>query len=300
MQVIKLLIIGSKGFIGSHCTSYFLKKGWDVYMADIIESFETNYIKLDPAITNFDVLFKNKKFDVCINCSGSANVSYSFENPSVDFNLNVLNVQKILCSILQNNIDCKFINISSAAVYGNPLTLPIIELHEPNPLSPYGLHKLQSELLLKGYHDYFGLKTTSLRVFSVFGPGLKKQLFWDLYKKAMISESVELFGNGNETRDFIFINDFLNALGLVIKNSKFNGDVINIANGQQISIKSVTQIFKHNFHKNVSFVFSGVTKVGDPSNWQADINCLKSYGYKQSYDFEEGVKLVLAWMKENQ
>ena len=148
----KILIIGSKGFIGSHCADYFKSMGAAVYQADVNESMDVNSYTIERHNSDFSLPFQEHQFDVCINASGSAHVGFSFENPSKDFELNVINVQKILVAIRDYNRDCKFINFSSAAVYGNPQFLPISENSACKPLSPYGFHKLQSELLLTEYH----------------------------------------------------------------------------------------------------------------------------------------------------
>ena len=296
----KLLIIGSKGFIGKHCVDFFSKNGNFVYEADIIDDDATNYFKLNPSYTDFNRIFENNKFDICINCSGSANVSFSFENPEIDFELNVVNVQKLLAAILIHNSDCKFINFSSAAVYGNPKSLPIKENFILKPLSPYGFHKLQSEFLLKEYHKFFNLKTCSLRVFSAYGPGLRKQLFWDLFLKCSQENFIKLYGTGNESRDFIYIDDLLQAVDLVIYKSSFKGEVFNVASGKEVSIKEATEIFLKYISTETKLNFSGEQKKGDPNNWLADISSLTKLGFKQKVSFELGIKNVVKWMKEDQ
>ena len=112
----KILIIGSKGFIGSHCVDYFAVKGFEVFQADVNVSLESNYYPIEQQNSDFSLPFREHQFDVCINASGSAHVGFSFENPSKDFELNVVNVQKILVAIRDYNNNCKFINFSSAAV----------------------------------------------------------------------------------------------------------------------------------------------------------------------------------------
>src|SRR5215207_8346125 len=116
----RILVVGSRGFIGSHCAKYYSKKGNDVWCADVWPSDEANYFQLEKENTNFETIFLKQNFDVCINASGSANVNFSFQNPAVDFELNVINVHKLLVAIRQHNATCKLINFSSAAVYGNP------------------------------------------------------------------------------------------------------------------------------------------------------------------------------------
>ncbi len=294
----KILIIGSKGFIGSHCFSYFVSKGYDVTGCDVMKTQEKNYIDLNSKGFSLDQLFRDHQFNYCINAAGSAHVSYSFEHPEKDFELNVSLVINLLGAIKNNAPDCRFINFSSAAVYGNPSVLPIEEKTEVKPLSPYGYHKLLSENLLLEYYRFFNLKTCSLRVFSAYGEGLKKQLFWDLYNKMMHTDTVELYGTGMESRDFIYIGDLVRLVDIIIQKADFKGELYNIANGEEIFIKDAVAIFvkEHGWKGNVSF--SGEEKTGDPLNWKSDIQKIKSLGYVRNYSFTDGVKQYCKWLKD--
>jgi UDP-glucose 4-epimerase len=294
----KILIIGSKGFIGSHCVDYFKAKGFEVFQADVNESPSINFYKIETQNSSFSTPFKEHQFDVCINASGSAHVGFSFENPSQDFELNVVNVQKILIAIRDFNSSCKFINFSSAAVYGNPQFLPITENSNCKPLSPYGFHKLQSELLLTEYHKFFGLNTCSLRVFSAYGPRLKKQLFWDLYQKSLQNDVISLFGTGNETRDFIYIDDLLQIIDIVIQNSTFQGSMYNVASAVKTTIAEAAQIFIAAFSSEKNLKFSGELKEGDPIHWLADMDLLKNKGFQPQFDLYLGLKKYAEWLKE--
>lgn len=294
----KILIIGSKGFIGSNCVEYFRFKGFEVFQADVNSSFESNYYQIEIQNSDFSSPFKEHLFDVCINASGSAHVGFSFENPSIDFELNVVNVQKILVAIRDYNSNCMFVNFSSAAVYGNPKLLPITENSLCSPLSPYGFHKLQSELLLTEYHNFFRLKTCSLRVFSAYGPGLKKQLFWDLYQKAIQNDEVLLFGTGKETRDFIYIDDLMQVLDLVLQKSPFQGSIYNVASQVETTIAEAAQVFIKAFSLEKKIVFNGDVKIGDPNNWLADMEKLKKYGFEPQFNLYFGLKKYTEWLKE--
>ena len=295
----KILIIGCKGFIGSHCVEYYQTKGFEVFQADVDASEETNYYKIESQNSDFSLLFQERQFNVCINASGSAHVGFSFENPTKDFELNVVNVQKILVAVRDYNPNCKFINFSSAAVYGNPAELPIKETHECKPLSPYGFHKLQSELLLTEYFNFFGLKTCSLRVFSAYGPKLKKQLFWDLYQKIIQDDDIFLFGTGNETRDFIYIEDLMQILDLVIQHSPFQGSIYNVASQVETSIAEAAKVFLNEYSTDKKVVFNGKVKIGDPNNWLADTEILTNYGFKPQYNISSGLKKYVEWLQEN-
>ena len=294
----KILIIGSNGFIGSHCVDYFSSKGFKVFLADISVSSVVNYYQIESQNSDFSKPFREHQFDVCINASGSAHVGFSFENPSKDFELNVINVQKILVAIRDFNKECKFINFSSAAVYGNPQVLPITEDSVCKPLSPYGFHKLQSELLLTEYHKFFGLNTCSLRIFSAYGPGLKKQLFWDLFQKASKENVVSLFGTGNETRDFIYIDDLIQIIDLVIHNSTFEGCIYNVGNNIETTIAEAAQLFINAFSPGKEIEFNGEEKIGDPNNWLSDNSKIVELGYEKTTSFADGVKKYVLWAKE--
>ena len=189
----KILIIGSRGFIGHHLFSYFSEKGNEVWGTDVVDDYinKERYFLIDASNSDYSSVFQSAEFDLCVNCSGAANVPESLKNPLRDYYLNTVNVFKILEAIRKFQPACKFINLSSAAVYGNPKQMPVKEDARPDPLSPYGFHKLQAEQICKEFYDFYNIRTCSLRIFSVYGPGLKKQLFWDLYNKA--KKGVSLF-----------------------------------------------------------------------------------------------------------
>ena len=296
----KLLIIGSKGFIGSSCLDYFKSK-FDVWGCDVVVDYtDERYFLMDSSLIDFDHVFKNIQFDICINCSGAASVYDSIINPRRDFFLNSVNVFLILDAIRKYNANCKFLNLSTAAVYGNPIDLPIKETDKIQPVSPYGFHKMQAEEHCDNFFKTFGLNTCSARIFSAFGPGLKKQLFWDIYSKTKKGDSIQFYGTGRETRDFIFIEDLVHALEAIVNNAPFEGEKINVASGIEISIKTavIAMLNELKWKKNFSFV--GQIRDGDPLNWCADISTLVSYGFKAEFSLQNGLKIYSAWLKENE
>jgi dTDP-glucose 4,6-dehydratase/UDP-glucose 4-epimerase len=296
--MIKVLIIGAKGFIGTHLTKY-LKNHFEVYPCDIVLDSETpNFIFLDPLSSDFTNVFKETSFDFCINCSGAANVGDSIKDPLRDFTLNTVNVFGILDSIRRYNPDCKFINLSSAAVYGNPQYLPIDEKHPLNPISPYGHHKLYAEQLCKEFTELYNLKTCSLRIFSAYGRGLRKQLFWDLNKKIATTNLVELSGTGSESRDFIHINDVVESIVIAMNMSTFKADLINVASGIETEISEAARTFYSNFDKKISVKFSGKFRAGDPKNWVANIDKITQMGFVQGTSLQEGLKNYKEWIVE--
>lgn len=298
--MMRILIIGSKGFIGSYAYKYFSnKENTECWGCDVVVDYnEKQYILLDAINSDFHDPFEMLQFDVCINCSGAASVPDSFKNPQRDFNLNVYTVVKILDAIRKHAPSCRFVNLSSAAVYGNPRQLPVKESDPCSPVSPYGFHKQFAENICLEYHTYFQLKTCSLRIFSAYGPGLSKQLLWDIYQKTIASESITLFGSGQETRDFIYIHDLIFAIDKIVENGTFDGAIYNVANGVEISILNLATILIAALNFKGSLSFSGDNRTGDPVNWQADISKLQNLGYEQKYSIEEGIKNFAGWVIE--
>ena len=295
----KILIIGSEGFIGSNLVAYFSElERISVYKCDIIENpiNDNNYVFYNGS--NFKKIFSDVKFDICINASGAANVSNSIHNPAFDYSLNVSHVFNILEAIRQTNNPCKFIQFSSAAVYGNPKQLPISELENINPLSPYGYHKWQSELLCEEFYKLYNIPSVILRVYSVYGAGLKKQLFWDLYNKAKTTDELVIYGTGNESRDFIYIDDLSKSIQKIIEYDKFNASIYNVANGEEIFIKNAVAYFFTCLDWKGKYKFSGEKREGDPLNWKSDIDRLRNVGYKPTVSFEEGIQRYCQWLKE--
>jgi UDP-glucose 4-epimerase len=294
----KILIIGSEGFIGSNLVSYFTAKGVTVYKCDIVKKQidDVNYSYYDG--TNFREIFSDVKYDLCINASGAANVSNSIHNPALDFSLNVSHVFNILEAIRGTQNPCKFIQFSSAAVYGNPKHLPINEIDCINPLSPYGFHKWQSEVLCEEFFKLYKIPSVILRIYSVYGVGLKKQLFWDLYNKSKTNNELIIYGTGNESRDFIYIDDLSRALDKIIKYNVFDSSIYNVANGEEIFLKNAVNYFFKYLDWNGKYVFSGEKRAGDPLNWNANIDKLRDIGYKQSVSFEDGIQKYCKWLKE--
>lgn len=295
----EILIIGSKGFIGSHCVTYFSTQH-KVHECDVVVDYNNpQYTQVDATNADYVDLFQDQQFDVCINCSGAASVPDSIKHPKRDFMLNTVNVFKQLDAIRIHNPACKYINLSSAAVYGNPEFLPVSETHPLKPISPYGVHKKMAEEICESFYKNFGIGTCSLRIFSAYGEGLKKQLFWDLHKKVKSTNVVSLYGSGTESRDFIHISDLVRVIELVINNSAFQSDCINVANGRELAIKEVAEIFYNVYEPSVLMSFEGQTRLGDPTNWVADISKIRDYGYTNEIDIKTGLKRYAKWLLEN-
>lgn len=295
----KILVLGSQGFIGSHLVDFFLNKALFVTGCDLIEysSNRFQYHRLSINSIDFETLLEGQTFDFCVNAAGSGNVPYSFKYPSSDFEANTISVSTILETLKKTQANCKYLHISSAAVYGNPIHLPIKETAACSPISPYGYHKWMSEILCKEYYRLYKQQLAIIRPFSVYGNGLKKQLLWDLCQKIEKEDSVSLYGTGNETRDFIHIYDLCELIFKVMYFSPFRLDIYNAAGGEEVSIKQIVEIFEKKYKFNKTITFSGETKKGDPLNWKSDIQKIQKLAYQPKIKLEDGISNYIDWFK---
>jgi dTDP-glucose 4,6-dehydratase/UDP-glucose 4-epimerase len=293
----KILVLGASGFIGNACFKYFKEKT-NTYGLDRAGIPESNLL-IDASEDVLTALLE-QKFDVILNCAGASNIQDSFINTGSDFLLNVVFVQKILELIKTTTPETKMINISSAAVYGNPPSLPVYEDSPKNPLSPYGLHKLLSEKIMEEYAVHFGLKTLSVRIFSAYGVGLKRQFFFDLYQKMLQDRAlVNLSGTGLESRDFIYISDIVKALEVLITKAHFDGGAYNLASEQESFIGEAAQMFSRICNYDGEIRFSQKQLEGYPLNWKANTGKINSLGFATHVDLESGLTLYYQWLKDN-
>ncbi len=297
----RILIIGSEGFIGSHCVDYFLNKNWEVFGIDLIDSPHCEYFykKILSPNTDYSILFAEITPQICIFATGSANVALSNLYPLADVEANSLHVFRILDIIRQHSPNSKFINISSAAVYGNPEELPIKENSIIKPISPYGWHKYYSELICSEFYSIFNISCCSLRPFSVYGPRQTKLLFWDIYQKTLKNETVELYGIGSETRDFIYISDFVKVIDIIIEKAEMKAESYNIAFGKPETIETVAKLFLENLNYKGEIKFNNIVKLGDPQNWNADISAILKLGFQPTIKLKEGLQIYSKWLREN-
>jgi UDP-glucose 4-epimerase len=193
--------------------------------------------------------------------------------------------------------DCRFVFLSSAAVYGNPPRLPISEEESPSPISPYGFHKWQSEVLCREFSQVYHLSTASVRVFSAYGDGLERQVLWDICRQLLKGEQLALHGTGRETRDFVHVRDVAAAVLAIAKLPEMHRDVFNLASGSRTSIRDLASLAIRSLNIDAVPVFDGYIRPGDPLHWQADIRKISALGYSPSIMLEQGVGQYAQWCR---
>jgi UDP-glucose 4-epimerase len=296
-----VLVTGVAGFIGRYVARYFSEQGWSVIGID--NSPPENaplgnlavYQRLHLPDSALRSLLEENLPQVCIHCAGRASVGLSITDPVADFHANTLLTFELLNALRLYAPSCRFIFLSSAAVYGNPEFLPVTETQPAAPLSPYGFHKLQCEQICLEFTKVYGLPTTSARIFSAYGPGLRRQVLWDISWKAITRNFVTLQGTGCESRDFIHALDIAKALMVIATSAPMEGEVYNLASGKEVLISDLANMILNALEYDFTPQFDGVVPVGTPLNWQANISKLNALGFIPSVPLEKGIKTFANW-----
>ncbi len=298
-----VLITGVAGFLGRYISRHFHRQGYRVIGTDNSppENAPTanisSYHRMRLPDLEFGNVLQANQPDILIHCAGRAAVALSVDDPHSDFYSNAVVTFEVLDAVRKFAPHCRVIFLSSAAVYGNPTHLPISEKDRASPVSPYGFHKLQSEQICAEFSSIYDLKTAGVRIFSAYGPGLRRQVIWDICQKAILQNSLILQGTGEESRDFIHALDIANAIDCVANQAEMKGESYNLATGEEVPIRSLVELVLESLEIEKQPEFNGVIPAGVPLNWRADISRLRSLGFKPSVTFERGIKTFAYWCR---
>lgn len=248
----KIVVTGGAGFIGSHIVEYWINNGNEVHVIDNLRSGHLSNIKLFPEVIfhNFSITEREKVFEVVNGATyvhhlaAMISVPESVEKPFECVEININGLLNVLDACREYGIE-KIVLSSSAAVYGdNPASPKTIDM-KPAPKSPYGITKLDGEFFLQMYKEQFGLGAVSLRYFNVFGlrqdPKSQYAAAIPIFiQKAINNEPIIIYGDGEQTRDFIYVKDVVDANILAATNKMVNG-VFNVALGKATSINKIAE-----------------------------------------------------------
>ncbi len=298
-----VLVIGASGFIGRALAHHFTKQQYKVYGIDRIPSENApladlqRYEQIDLPNPHLAQLLADWQPDVLIHCAGRASVPAAMKDPHADFYDGPVLTFELLEALRQNLPECAFILLSSAAVYGNPSHLPVSEDAPIQAISAYGYHKWQSEIMCAEFANVFGLHTASARIFSAYGPGLRRQVIWDICRKAITKQELILQGTGNESRDFIHVRDIASAMQIITANAPMTGEVYNLGSGREVTIKELCHIILEALDMETEPLFDGVIPPGMPRNWRSDISLLAGLGFVPSVTLEKGIRSFAQWCR---
>jgi len=330
----KILVTGSAGFIGSALALRLLARGDTIIGIDNhndyydpvikekrLERFidNPNYTHLRVDLTDSEIIeetFANQKPERVVNLAAQAGVRYSIENPLAYINSNIVGFAHILEGCRHNNVE-HLVYASTSSVYGANTSMPFsIHQNVDHPLSVYSASKKSNELMAHTYSHLYGLPTTGLRFFTVYGPWGRPDMALFLFTKAILSnEKIQVFNHGKHRRDFTYIDDIVEGVIRTLDspatpNLEWNSDqpdpstsdapwrIYNIGNNQPIELMDYIAALEKALGKKAEKEFLPL-QAGDVPATYADVDDLvEQFHYKPSTSVEDGITSFVSWYRD--
>jgi UDP-glucose 4-epimerase len=301
MTGLKVLVTGAHGFIGRHVARCLAGHGHRVtgighgrWTGEEWRSWglET-WIENDISRESLNE-FANTP-DTIVHCAGGGSVAFSLGNPLSDFQRTVATSVAVMDYVRQASPTTRIVYPSSAGVYGAVKDVPIKEDTPCGPVSPYGMHKWIAEQVVSSYCGYFGLSGSIVRLFSVYGCGLRKQLLWDGCHKLTSGDHV-FMGTGNEVRDWLHVDDAAELLHVAMERASPQCPVANGGTGEGVSVREIlTHLANCLRAGSEKLVFSEAPRAGDPSIYIADTTKARGWCWKPGAHWRDRVAEYAAW-----
>jgi len=308
----RCLVTGCAGFIGSHLSEKLIQSGFEVIGIDsftdyydirikeanlqgLLNSARFTLIRGDLLVVDLDKLLK--QVDYIFHHAAQPGVLPSWGTRFDTYlNNNILVTQRLLESAKKVALK-SFIFASSSSIYGD-CELPMREDRLASPVSPYGVTKLACENLCYSYWKNFGVPVVTLRYFTVYGPRQRPDMAFHKFIRGILKgEEITIYGDGNQTRDFTYIDDAVNSNIMVMKEA-FNGEIFNIGGGSHISINEATKLLEEIIEKKAKIRYIEKKK-GEMKATLADIGkARKMLGYNPRFSLKEGLRKEIEWVKE--
>ncbi len=308
---IRAVITGGAGFIGSHIVSSLLKKGHSVVVLDNFSSGRKENLTglegvwlVEGDVRDFEILRRLMEgVDTVFHLAAVVSVLTSLEDPQTTWEVNLKGTYNVLEAARRAKVK-RMVYISSSAVYGEYPKLPFKEGFPPQPESPYALSKLAGEQLCSLYWRLYGLETVTLRLFNVYGP---RQNPFSQYanaipnftRKLLSGQTPTIYGDGRQTRDFVFVGDVVRAAELASRSKKSAGGVFNVGSGKRISVNKLFAEIQKILQTNSKPEFSP-RKQGDVLHTWADVaRAKKVLGFSPKANFARSLKETVLWLKNS-
>lgn len=303
----KILVTGAAGFIGSHCTKAYLDQGHSVIAVDDLSSGKqerlpssVTFYNQDITSPSFDDIVAKHTPDVINHLAAQIVVTRSVSNPAQDAHINIIGTIKVAQSAVKHKVKQLIFSSSAGALYGHDF-VPATEAHTPSPVSPYGLSKHAAEKYLQYFHATYLLPVTILRYGNVYGPGQdtsRESGVVALFTTALLQKkSPTIFGDGSNTRDYVYVKDVAKANVLALSYPGF--EVFNIATNTQTSTNEVFSKLTALFDSPTQAKYAPA-RIGEQAHSQISFDKAEQLlGWKPSCDFSSGLKETVAWYTHN-
>lgn len=309
----KVVITGGAGFIGSHIAAEVAKE-YEVAIIDNLDDYYSPDLKrrnleillanpnvrfVEGDITDTDLLRRVIDSDVefVYHEAAQAGVRISVENPFKPNNVNVLGTLNVLKASLDAGVE-RVINASSSSVYGKVQYLPFDEAHPTMPVSPYGVSKLAAEHYCRVFYEVYGLPTVSLRYFTVYGPRMRPDLAISIFTgKMLANEPITVYGDGEQTRDFTYIDDIVRVNRGLLETSAADGHAMNVGGGHRITVNDLIAHLQEITGSASEVVYSDKQK-GDAEHTLADTSLAgRLVGYRPEVSIRDGLGRFVEWYR---
>lgn len=296
-------VLGAAGFVGRHTARALAKAGYDVvgighgswlrneWREWGLRDWHVADISMEALLTYAG------EPEILVQCAGSGSVAFSMTHPAQDFRRSVDSTLAALDFVRLQAPGCRFVLPSSAAVYGTAERMPISVTDALRPESPYGVHKTIAEDLCRSYARTFGIQASIVRLFSVYGVGLRKQLLWDTCTKLTQGEG-HFAGTGEELRDWLEIQDAAALLLAAAERAGSDCPIVNGGTGQAASVRTIVEGLGRELGTATRPVFSGQRRSGDPIGYEADIGDALAWGWRPERSLADGLAAYAAWFLE--
>jgi len=303
----KVLITGGYGFIGSHVVDRFYKEGYEVYIIDDFSAGRRENVACKHKSYNLSVedaaceeVFRSFPFDVVVHLAAQASVHASIKDPKADVKSNVLGLVNML-ALAEKYKASKFLFASTAAVYGARDKVPLTEADVANPISPYGMSKWTGESYCAKWKELYGLDTVSFRFSNVYGPRQGSEgeagVIAKFHSCLLSGRLLEIFGDGEQTRDFIYVEDVADAL-FRASHSDLTG-VHNLSTNTETSVNTLASTLI-SLHGKGGVVYQP-KREGDIHRSSLSNEKLRNHlDWAPVYNLEEGLKRTYAYFKSQQ
>jgi UDP-glucose 4-epimerase len=296
----QVLVTGAFGFIGRHVAKLMARQGHAVvgigHGSWSPEQWRAwglhEWHMADVTLENL-VAYGGRPATI-FHCAGSGSVAYSTTHPHQDFQRTVATTAAVLEFARLHAPAAAVVYPSSAAVYGRAVRIPIAVSDPVQPVSPYGLHKAMAEMLCRSYASGTGPRCAIVRLFSVYGEGLRKQLLWDACTKIGRGEA-RFFGTGEEKRDWLHVNDAARLLVLAATHAGAGCPTVNGGTGQGASVREVVERIALEMRSGAQPAFTGTQREGDPPAYVADVASASRWGWEPSTAWSKGIGDYVRW-----
>lgn len=303
----KALVTGGAGFIGSHVVDRLIKQGNEVIVLDNLsagkkESLQQHFDYPKFSFHQVDILTDSiEKYLLGVNevwhLAANPDVRTALKNTRVDVEQNVLVTHKVLEAMRRNGVN-KIIFTSTSTVYGEAEQLPTPENYGPLiPISLYGATKLACEALISAYCHTFAMRAVIFRLANIIGPRSTHGVTYDFVRKLRSNPNeLEILGDGNQRKSFLYINDCVEAMLIGAKKHRKRVDIYNIGSDDWITVKEIANIVCEKMELKPNFKFTGGKRgwKGDVPLMRLDISTMKELGWMPKYDSKESVEAVMS------